>query len=725
METRAHFVLIGTFAIAGLLAILGFLLWFAQVELDQQFAYYDIRFSSVSGLSNASDVRFSGLPVGQVVFVRLAPERDGSVLVRVEVDAATPVREDSIARIEAQGVTGVSYVGIGPGTPDAPILEPTEDRPIPEIVAGRSTLQSLSEDAPRLLENALAVIEEISEMFDEENKNRVNTILANVEEASKAFASSLEDFSAVTGSVSEFAEQIGQFNETLDELSGDLTTVLETADTALGTFAELSEQGKGVLTEANTTLTTAQSAIARTEAYIAEDLAQTTNELRETSAEVRRQVGTLSLGATEVMDSLKQTGETATARLDEAQETIASANALIARLDGVAGVVGETAGRVDSLIEEEGRPLVAETRAMVDAGTRAASAVTDLATQGEGVIADAGETLDLAKNTLTSAGSAINTTETFIAQDLTRTTTDLRETSAEVRRQVGTLSTSATEVMDTLKVTGETATARLEEARETIAATNALIARIDTVAGSVSDTASLVDDLVRNEGQPLMADARLMVTEARRAVTAVTAVVEQDLPVVVSDIRAATANANRTITEVGENLSTASAGVDELITVARGTLEDATVAFDNANVTLEAINEAMDSAIETLDIAEQAFAGADRIMNEDVAGIVEGLRGTIDTLQTAIRRVSDDIPGITADLRAASQSATATFADIRRVTNASAPAVQEFTTQTLPLFTRLAQESRSLIGNLDRLTNQLQRDPARFLLDRETPEFRR
>ncbi|MDO7723120.1 MAG: MlaD family protein, partial [Loktanella sp.] len=77
METKANFVLIGAFTLAGLIGLMGFFLWFAQVELDRQFAYYDIRFSSVSGLSNASDVRFNGLAVGQVVDVKLAPERDG------------------------------------------------------------------------------------------------------------------------------------------------------------------------------------------------------------------------------------------------------------------------------------------------------------------------------------------------------------------------------------------------------------------------------------------------------------------------------------------------------------------------------------------------------------------------------------------------------------------------------------------------------------------------
>lgn len=579
LETRANYVLIGAFTIAGLLGILAFFLWFARLELDQQFAYYDIRFPTVSGLSNASDVRFSGLPVGQVVDVRLAPVRDGTILVRVEVAADTPVRADSVATIESQGVTGVSYVGIGPGTPEAPMLIYAPGQPVPEIEAGRSTLQSLSEDAPKLLENALKVVEDISVLLGDENQNRVNAILVNVEDASAQFAAALDDFASVTGNVSEFAEQIGRFNETLESLSSDLTGVLATADSTIASIGELSEQGKGVLDETTKTLTGAQSAIART--------------------------------------------------------------------------------------------------------------------------------------------------ETFIAEDLALTATELRDTSSDLRIQIERLGTSARDMMAAFQLTGQTATARLQEARDTIAAANSLITRLDTVAMSVGDTVANVDTLIRDEGTPLVAETRLMVAEASRAIAAVALIVDTDLPRVVADIRTATATASQVITDVGGNLTSSSAAVDELIETAQVMLEDATVAFNNANITLEAIDSAMDTADRAMLVAESAFAGADRIMQEDVSDITAGLKETMASLQTAIGRVSDDIPGITADLREASRSATAAFADIQRVTSASAPAVQEFTTTVLPLFARLAQETRTLIGNLDRLTTQIQRDPARFLLKRDTPEFKR
>ncbi|HKK97091.1 MAG TPA: MCE family protein, partial [Marivita sp.] len=133
----------------------------------------------------------------------------------------------------------------------------------------------------------------------------------------------------------------------------------------------------------------------------------------------------------------------------------------------------------------------------------------------------------------------------------------------------------------------------------------------------------------------------------------------------------------------------------------------------------------LDTGEQALGAAERAFSGADRIINEDLSGIIDGFERSLSSLDAAIAQVSSDLPAISDDLRAASQSASATFAELRSLTATASPPVREFTTNALPQFSRLAQETRALIANLDRLTEQIQRDPTRFFLDSETPEFRR
>lgn len=578
METRANYILIGAFTLAGVLGIVALFLWFARVELDRQFSYYDVRFTSVSGLSDASDVRFSGLPVGQVVDVRLAPDRDGTILVRVEVAADTPVRADSIATIEAQGVTGVSFVQIGPGTKETPLLEPTDAIPVPEITAGRSVIQTLSEDAPQLVNETLVVVEELGALLGD-NQDRFDRILTNVEDASATFASTLEDFSQVAGSVTEFATQIGEFNKILEGLSDDLEGLLQTADSTLTSIGNLTD-------EAGTMLTT---------------------------------------------------------------------------------------------------------------GT---------------------ETLSVAQDTIAVAG-------TFITEDLTVTTESLRTTVAELQTTITALGTDAQGLIATFSTTGTTANSRLAEAEATLAAVDELLAQLTQTASTVDSAAASFDTLLETEGAPLLVETRAAVADATTVIAEIGKVAETDLPVIVADIRTATETASRVITQVGEDLSAASGRIEGLSLSTETALAQVTETFGNANTTLAAINGALETGNRTLAAAERAFDGADRVINDDIDGIITGLETSLATLNEAIGQVSADLPEITAELRAASQSAEDAFDTLQQVIGASGPSITTFSTTGLPLYTRLADETRGLISNLDRLTLQIQRDPARFFLDQQSPEFRR
>lgn len=579
METKANYTLIGLFAVIGFVGLLGFFLWLARVELDRQFTYYDVRFSSVAGLSNASDVRFSGLPVGQVVDVRLAPDRDGTIEVRLEVASDTPVRTDSIATIEAQGVTGVSYVSIGPGTPEAPLLLEASDEPIPVIEAGRSALQSLTEDAPELLAEALRVVREVGDLFEGQNTDRIDRILENAENASADFSSALEGFSGIAGTIDEFAQQINRFNSMLDTLTGDLSLVLSTANETLGGIGQ----------------------------------------------------------------------------------------------------------------------LASDARVVVESGT----------------------------DTLISADEMIASGQRYIEGTLTATTTEAQETLIALRSELTALRADATELMATLETTGSTATTRLQEAGVTLEQVDVLIASLDTTAGAVEAAATRLDGLIEEQATPLLAETRVAVSNATKAISTIRVAAETDLPGILADIRAAVGNVNTVVESVGGNLTAAAETLPGLISTAETTMVQVTQTFANANETLAAMNAALETGERTLEAAESAFTGADRLINEDLEGLIAELETTVQGLNSAVATVAADLPEISAEVLAASEAASTAFTQLRSLVDASTPGVQEFTTTALPLFSRLAQETRTLIGNLDQLTRQIERSPTQFLLDRDLPEFRR
>src|SRR3546814_8097456 len=84
-------------------------------------------------LFRSSPVRYRGVHVGEVLSVDLDPDRPTAIRVTLEVQERTPVRADSVATLELEGLTGGRYVLPSGGSPSAPPLEPPPGRDRAEI----------------------------------------------------------------------------------------------------------------------------------------------------------------------------------------------------------------------------------------------------------------------------------------------------------------------------------------------------------------------------------------------------------------------------------------------------------------------------------------------------------------------------------------------------------------------------------------------------------------
>lgn len=183
METRARYVLVGVFTLVGFLAVLGFTLWLAKVQVDRTYAQYDVVFDSVAGLGQASAIQYNGVTVGKVLTIELDRDDPALVRVRIEIYASTPVRTDTVATLSSQGVTGVSYVALEGGSASADRLVAVPPADVPLIASKPSALQDLITDAPDLLAEAILLMRDIRGFTTPENGAAITEILRNVEQA--------------------------------------------------------------------------------------------------------------------------------------------------------------------------------------------------------------------------------------------------------------------------------------------------------------------------------------------------------------------------------------------------------------------------------------------------------------------------------------------------------------------------------------------------------------
>ncbi len=123
MESKANYALVGIFVLAVLAAVLSFVLWFSNAQFDQQFDEYEVVFQgAVRGLSQGSEVRFNGLSVGEVTALRLDANATNTVVADIQVQAGIPIRLDSTAQLEPQGLTGLNYIQISAGSEDLGLM---------------------------------------------------------------------------------------------------------------------------------------------------------------------------------------------------------------------------------------------------------------------------------------------------------------------------------------------------------------------------------------------------------------------------------------------------------------------------------------------------------------------------------------------------------------------------------------------------------------------------
>ena len=233
MERQANYALVGALSLALLIGGLVFIVWLAQFSFNQTYDEYRINFRGpVSGLSKGGEVQFNGIKVGEITRIAL-DERDPNLVVTdIQVESGTPIRVDSQARNQSQGITGVKFVQITPGTPRLPLLRDAsrDDRPV--IAAQRARMEGFVEDASSLMQGGADAIARINRLLSDSN---IQTL-----------SGALGDVGAVTAELRARRTMFARLDSTfgkLDQAAGELQRTAASARVLLG------GEGRGALGE--------------------------------------------------------------------------------------------------------------------------------------------------------------------------------------------------------------------------------------------------------------------------------------------------------------------------------------------------------------------------------------------------------------------------------------------------------------------------------------------
>lgn len=220
MEKNANYALVGIASMVLFAGLIVFIIWLARFSLNREYDLYDIIFEGpVRGISEGGEVHFNGIKVGDVTRIALDPANAARVVARVKVTDDVPIRTDSYATLEAQGITGVNYVQITAGTRQRPLLKTVTPRgEVPVIRSQKGTLADLLEGGGTVLQRTVEALDRVNRLLSDSNI--------------RAFSGTMEDVNSITGELRARKAMIADLQRTLQSI--DLTAQ------KIGTLAESS-----------------------------------------------------------------------------------------------------------------------------------------------------------------------------------------------------------------------------------------------------------------------------------------------------------------------------------------------------------------------------------------------------------------------------------------------------------------------------------------------------
>jgi phospholipid/cholesterol/gamma-HCH transport system substrate-binding protein len=295
METKVNYAVVGAFVLLlGAAGVAG-VLWLgsggaAKKEYRTYLAYFG---ESVSGLSVRAPVKYRGVEIGVVREIALDAGDSERVRVVLEVEAAAPVKEDTVAVLGVQGLTGIAYLELGGGSRASPPLQARPGEPFPVIRTGPSLLSRLDTAATALLADLDKTAERLSDVLDDETRAALRGTVADLRAVTHALARRSDDIGAAVAAAARTLENTAQASADLGRLVERIGRGADAVERMAGEVAEAGASARAAFDGARGAMESAGAGARRLGGESLPELERLVAEMRETAAALGRVSGQL------------------------------------------------------------------------------------------------------------------------------------------------------------------------------------------------------------------------------------------------------------------------------------------------------------------------------------------------------------------------------------------------------------------------------------------------
>lgn len=217
MENRVSYILIGLFVFILAILAVGSILWLGKYAQDENYDYYKvITTQSVSGLNPKAPVKYRGVSVGEVQDIYINRENSEEVIVLIKVKEKTPIKEDTHALINLQGITGLSYIELEGGTHASAFLKTGKSNKEYGIIKTKdSIIARVDKIFTNIGDKTSRMLDKTDEVMSKKNLKNFEKILSNLVMATESMNRTLEMLYAKSDKIDETLEKGKEFQEAI------------------------------------------------------------------------------------------------------------------------------------------------------------------------------------------------------------------------------------------------------------------------------------------------------------------------------------------------------------------------------------------------------------------------------------------------------------------------------------------------------------------------------
>lgn len=255
MENRNSYTIVGLFVML-IGAFLGIFMWWmlTRTEANETYRSYFIHTKELPvGIKEGADVKFIGVNAGIIKKIDFIDMKNAIIEIELSIKDKLPISKDSVAKVESQGISGISFINITQGSGE--IFNENEKKPI--ISLDKALLDKIGKKAEVISDQVSETIYKINMLLSNQNIDKINKILTNLE----TFSEKLND-KKMTKNIYTAIDEFIKFQKTMDNSAKKFNNFIDNLNKTQNKISARIDNGDFNIREIlNPTLSNAQTTL--------------------------------------------------------------------------------------------------------------------------------------------------------------------------------------------------------------------------------------------------------------------------------------------------------------------------------------------------------------------------------------------------------------------------------------------------------------------------------